>query len=645
MKILKKALLIFLLLFLVGCEDIQDFKAVNDEILVPNETTQNIELKNEIKVNNKIYKLNWKSNMPTYLDNNGKVIRPHYYDGDKLVLLTVTISYRNHKASFTHEILIKAEELLIQTYEITFYDGEEILFVDTYEEGEEIKKPFEPFKEGYHFIGWFSDETLLNQYKFNERALKDESIYAKFVVTEIPPHTISHFNLIGFAENNVSIPNISETDPSYFKVYNELEFIQAIASENTQNTSSAKIIEIMNDLNLGYKEVINKYPIVATEYRRIFTSHREPSMHPTLIETGVSSIRIQNRHAKNETYGEGLMIFSKNNSTIKHASFSIKRSNNIIFRNLTLDELWEWDESGNYDLKDWDYFTVEEVCGIWFDHIILNKAYDGLIDFKYGNPGVTGATFSYLYLNFQPNNFIKDQLLYFEENGESPKYTALREAGMTIDEITALVSFQKKGFLLGGSELKPNITELTICNSWIVNLQDRFPRLRGDVNHEGGDVHIFNNYYDASDIAELKLDAKTKWEGILDTSSYRNMLTNQAIVSTENGAILVENTIFKGVTQIIKTNQTTKGELYTGKFLVLNSYYELYDYKFVGSSTDLNTPFKPTNSDSIIPFSFNAFDEIPYLYLDELIEVEVLENYLIQMMDTTQIDWLKTYQE
>lgn len=459
---------------------------------------------------------------------------------------------------------------------------------------------------------------------------------------------LTDYDVLGFAEGHVSIPYISLGDPGYYKVTNELEFLDAIKAENNTklNTHSARIIEIASDLNLGYDEVIRKYPQVATDYRSVFQTHNKPSVHPTLIESGISKIYIQNRIGGK--YSEGMVIFSKSNHTIKHATFSVKRSNNIIVRNLTFDELWEWDESQDYDSKDWDYFTIEEVNGIWFDHVTLNKAYDGLIDFKYGSPAVNNATFSFLKLEFKPNDFLRTQLEHFEDNGGSTKYKRLRDSGMSLDDVLKLISFQKKGFLLGGSAFKNNITELTIANAYVVNLQDRFPRLRGDVGGLGGDVHIFNNYYDASEVADMKMDATTKWGGILNTSDFSNMLVNQAIVTTENGAILAENNYFKGVTQIIKSNQTRPGDVsYTGKFLVLNSAHDLYGRLFIGSSLDVNTPFKPSNSDPVLPFSFNKFETLPYTYDDKLIEPLNIKAYLEETFKSENmnlINWLKTNQ-
>lgn len=126
------------------------------------------------------------------------------------------------------------------------------------------------------------------------------------------------------------------------------------------------------------------------------------------------------------------------------------------------------------------------------------------------------------------------------------------------------------------------------------------------------------------------------------------MLTNQAIVTTENGAILAENNVFKGVTQVIKSNQTRPGDVnYTGKYLVLNSLHELYGKTFIGSSLDPSSPFVPANNDPILPFSFNAFEVLPYEYDNKLIEPESLFEYLIETnkeSNINQIDWLKVKQ-
>lgn len=452
---------------------------------------------------------------------------------------------------------------------------------------------------------------------------------------------IADYQLTGFALGHLSIPNLVEGQPGYYVVNNEIEFMNAINAENSSSlgTTAARIIEIRADLNLGYLEMTNQYGTI-----RNLEAHATPKMHPILKQTGVGKIVIQDRDGSNSKYHEGLVIFSENGHTIKHAAFSIKRSNNIVIRNLKFDELWEWDEAtkGDYDSNDWDYFTLDTINGIWFDHIELGKAYDGLIDFKAGSnleATVKNATFSYMKLVFEPNSFIQAQFDYLETNRLSYSYyNAMRNAGMSMHEIMELNSFQKKGFLLGGSSLRVgNVFTLTIYNSYIKNLQDRFPRLRG------GDVHLFNNVYDATEVYEMRNHVREVYPTLFAQSIYNRQLTNQALVTTENGAILMENSIIYGVTQVIKSNQVSADHpTMTGKYKVIDSLFVLGDYTFFGSSEDSDTPFIRANSEPILPFSWTTITELPYSN-HKLVSINVLEEYLEEAIlgaTSESFDWL-----
>jgi pectate lyase len=449
------------------------------------------------------------------------------------------------------------------------------------------------------------------------------------------------YALAGFASGAVSIPNLKEGDPGYYVVYNAKDLMDAINAENSasKGTTAARIIEIRSNLDLGYDEVVSEFGVLKNLDR-----HALPKMHPILKQTGVSKIVIQDRDGSTAKYNEGLVIFSNSGHTIRHASFQIKRANNVVIRNLKFDELWEWDEAtkGNYDSNDWDYFTIEQVNGIWFDHITLGKAYDGLIDFKAGSStiqSVVNATISYMHLVFEPNSFIQAQFEYLEANRSSYSYyNQMRNAGMSMQEIMELNSFQKKGFLLGGSELRAgNVFTLSIYNSYFKNLQDRFPRLRG------GNVHIFNTIYDASDVYRMRNYVRSAYTALFLKAEYNRQLTNQALVTTENGAILLENSIIMGVSQVIKSNQVSRDHpTMTGKYMVRDSLYILDDYIFFGSSEDEGTPFVRANSEPILPFSWNFFDVLPYSNY-ELVPVNVLESYLNQaILGATEqpFDWL-----
>jgi pectate lyase len=71
------------------------------------------------------------------------------------------------------------------------------------------------------------------------------------------------------------------------------------------------------------------------------------------------------------------------------SEFNVKRSHNVLVRNLRFDELWEWDElnKGDYDSKDWDFITIGDsgnCTNVWIDHCDFTKSYDGTVDIKGG---------------------------------------------------------------------------------------------------------------------------------------------------------------------------------------------------------------------------------------------------------------------
>lgn len=415
----------------------------------------------------------------------------------------------------------------------------------------------------------------------------------------------SAYNLVGFGQGTTGGGVLPDTDPNYAKVFTATDLSTALLSK------TVKIIEIMNDLNLGYNEI----PAAAKSGSEPFRADSTPLLHPVLLTTGVSLIDIQKK--------SGLTIFSANGSTIRHAHLNIKAASNIIVRNLRFDELWEWDEStkGKYDKNNWDFMTIGDagsVTSLWIDHCTFTKSYDGIVDIKNGSAGITlswckytgddGAT--------NTNSWVWQQINALEANKTSyAMYNSLRSSsGFSTTDIVTIVQGHDKTHLIGANDLDPNnaLHTVTLHHEWFINPWDRLPRLRA------GNVHDYNIYVDDT----VGLAAKRLRDSHTVSSTYSfNPFLNGSI-STENGAMLVEKSVYIDCITPLRNNQTDPSNpAYTGKIEALDCIYHFDNANnttndFRGDSTNApgSTYFGPAQA-PIIAFSWNLTgNHLPYTY-------------------------------
>ncbi|MEY4386057.1 MAG: hypothetical protein RLY20_1340 [Verrucomicrobiota bacterium] len=429
-----------------------------------------------------------------------------------------------------------------------------------------------------------------------------------------PVTNFSRYNLMGFGKDTTGGGMIAETSAAYAKVTNALSLANAIDS------ATVKVIEIMNDLDLGWLEIGAAAQAVGP-----FRTHATPLLHPRLLQTGISLLDIQSK--------DGLTIFSANGSTIKHCCFNIKNARNVIVRNLKFDELWEWDEAtkGNYDKNDWDFIDLGNGGGtgtttnIWIDHCTFTKTYDGIVDIKGGANHITFSWNKYVGDDgaTNPNSFVWQQINTLESNKASyAMYNSLRtSSGFTPAEIVTIIQGQDKTHLAGandgvgnaGNAAENALISITFHHQWFQNCWDRcVPRLRA------GNVHNFNIYADTS----LALDAQRLRDAHGVNSSYNFNPPLNGSIATEGGAILVENSIYQDCKTPLRNNQTdTNNPAYTGKIMALNS---LYSFRTTGGTTNTyfgdstNAPgttyFGPVQA-PVIPFSWNQSGGVlPYSY-------------------------------
>jgi pectate lyase len=436
---------------------------------------------------------------------------------------------------------------------------------------------------------------------------------AQLVVTTTIPVVNSAYNLVGFGRATTGGGVLADTDPNHAKVYTATDLANAL------NSKTVKVIEIMNDLNLGYNEIEASAKAGSEPFRSAAT----PLLHPVLLQTGVSLIDVQKK--------TGLTIFSANASTIRHAKLNIKNCSNVMIRNLKFDQLWEWDEltKGQYDENDWDFITLGDggaVSNIWVDHCTFTKAYDGILDTKAGCSAITiswchytgddGAT--------NTNSWVWQQIISLESNKTShAMYNFLRTRGFSTTNIVTIMQGHDKTHLAGQNDLDPdNATiSMTFHHLWLNSVWDRcVPRLRA------GNVHDFNIYVDDTSV----LAAKRLRDSIAATmtSANQNTLNNtysfdppiNGSISTENGALLVEKSVYIDCLYPLRDNQTDVNNTnYTGKIQALDTIYQMDSTVIRGNSTDTNNPLGPFQAKIHFPFSWNTNSgapngQLPYAY-------------------------------
>jgi len=450
------------------------------------------------------------------------------------------------------------------------------------------------------------------------------------------------YNLNGFGNGTTGGGVIPDTDPAYRKVYTPLDLTNAVLSAY-KTAGSVKVVEIMNDLDLGWNEV---GAAVQTLGSTPFRAHNPAQLHPRMLVTGVSLIDIKPK--------SGLTIFSANGATIRHACFNFKSTANIIVRNLKFDEMWEWDEAskGNYDKNDWDFIDLGNggtVTNIWIDHCIFTKSYDGEVDIKQGSSGITFSWCKYTGDDgaTNTNSWVWQQISSLESNKTSYAfYNFLRTHGFSPTDIVTIIQGHDKTHLIGANSLKAEnaLHTITFHHNWFNNPWDRLPRLRA------GNVHNYNIYVDDTlGLAAKRLrDARANAMSTADRNTLNNTYSFNPFlngsISTENGAVLVEKSVYIDCITPLRNNQTDPANpVYTGKIKTLDTIYQFDDTVVRGNSTDPGNPLGPFQA-PVIAFSWNLpGNQLPYAcHMDDPSQLQAIVTSPTGGAGAGVLTWAKT---
>lgn len=432
--------------------------------------------------------------------------------------------------------------------------------------------------------------------------------------------------------------------------------------QNLTKDSIVHVIEVTNDINLGYKNLSSN--VISLGVVDDFNAKNSGSlntftMSKLVTENGISQVKIQNTN--------NLLIYSKNGAKFTCGGFKLTSSSNIVFRNLEFDEMWQWEDTsnksinavGDYDAFGWAYFKISFSENIWIDHCSFGKSYDGQIDYSnpfytnrptafrapYNSTGGNGLHISWCEFNAGSDD--KDGYLYkmmqdiekdYKNGGENYLYyNSLRDAGYTFEQILyGLAIPQKKGFLLGdsGDEFTYNYEiNVSFANCIFKNLEDRLPKIRG------GHVYMYNCVVDSLEyfeyrtlLKELNSDNINAQVAVMKVNTtWKCALVSQGILSGLGASITAENCIFKGIDQVLKNNDSSsvKNELQNPNATV-NGGYKIINCIYQKNKNSEPTTVFPNSSETKLSesnFNWHTSDgNAPFSIIG--LDLEKLENDL-----------------
>ncbi|WP_242698071.1 FIMAH domain-containing protein [Bacillus sp. SD088] len=502
----------------------------------------------------------------------------------------------------------------------------------------------------------------------------------------------NHFlSVTGFASLGVNDRSRYLGTSYYREVRTGKDFLQAVADASN---GDVKVIKVLEDLNLGWK-ALNLNSEEQKKYSFI-SKYSEPMngyTNPLLEASGVSQLNIDNV--------EGLTIFSNSGRTISHVEIKLQRSSNdLVFRNLNFDGMWQWDDTGEHKEAGWSFFKINGANNVWIDHCRFSIAADGLIDLKNGS---TNVTLSWNEFGLEASeNPPEDSGIYQSIHFMEEKYTSnqldsdsvyynMRNAGATIEQIMAYAAYHSKSHLNGsgdkdymnyvgsnGVEIKDGNQRirLTIAYSRYHNIGQRVPMIRQ------GSGHLYNILIDNSthhkvldnveaiakygtDNLSRALNARNGASIAADTSVFNDIY--EPITGAEIQGMDTENmnapwsTLFREAYNhnlIVNSRITNKDGTYTGSSWDNNGEnlftkgFNWYDKATIGNWAWSSHIVGVENMDKENPptdpfmFEYNYEETLPYAYnVLPLNSVEpiVTEYAGVDKVKMGTVDWLKTH--
>ena len=504
------------------------------------------------------------------------------------------------------------------------------------------------------------------------------------------------------------IPSDVQFDPNDEKYtasmtyYEDSPCARVSIEQNVSRESNVRVIEIANNLDLGYNLIKNLGANEAVyenwDKNQRLEGATDIYADPDIKAAGISKIKVSR--------ASNLVIYSKNGAKLTHCGFEVSSCYNVSFRNLEMDEIWMWEDStaamptitvGNYDAFGWAYFKVSYSEGVWIDHCTFGKSFDGQID--YSNPYYTskgtyerapiGASgnngLNVTFCDFKAGsddrngyiykmmNTIEQEYQKYVSEGSSYQYTnkscryyfALRDLGLTFDEVFYGIAIpQKKAFLWGdsGDDYRYNKNlQATLSSCTLKNIEDRIPKVRGGI------AYVYNTLVDNTeyfDYIPALSGVQNALKAMAPKDSKNNPLyklgaVSQGIIASLDASVYLESVEYRGISSYLKNNEESIPD--NKNYPTINGGYMIKN-SILGNkqgSSDSNNPFNSLNTSknklstdefaikikgekttsTTIPFTINAYDLLENGSLDDYF----LANKAGTITNKDSNYWLKAY--
>lgn len=239
-------------------------------------------------------------------------------------------------------------------YNVTFdVDGGSEVEAVGVNHGHTIDEPNDPTKDGYTFIGWFSDEDLTEEFDFETEITEDTTLYAKW---EVVSYTIS-LNLNGgtldptFPTTSYTVESDDITLPTPVK--DGYDFIGWFTTSDFQGEAVTEI----ETGSTGNVILFAKYEL--TKYEVSFETNEGSAVSALLVTNGENAVRPADPTKDGFVFGAW---FSDEDLT------TIFDFNTPITEDITLYAKWMTDEEVFTVTLNWEYADKdEEVTAFLFD--------------------------------------------------------------------------------------------------------------------------------------------------------------------------------------------------------------------------------------------------------------------------------------